>query len=109
MSQEFEGRCVGCGCGLMLDSGCDMPDDPRLWLCWACLSEKYVEVIQDIPNPSAIPAVVAALRELARTILTCDERKLLALDDDPHPPSSLSVLAEEARKALAALDTEAKG
>lgn len=45
--------------------------------------------------------LIKALNNLITVIDACDEDKLLALDNDPHPPSSLSVLADYARTVVA--------
>ena len=44
-----------------------------------------------------------AAHALIDLIVSFDDRNLLALDNDKHPPSSLSVLAADLREALAAL------
>ena len=43
------------------------------------------------------------LAEIVEHIESCDEDELLGCDNDPHPPSVFSVLADKARAAIAAV------
>lgn len=52
------------------------------------------------------PEAIDLLREIVEHIDLIPERKLLALDSDPHPPSVLSVLAERAREIIEAQDRQ---
>ncbi len=52
--------------------------------------------------------VEAAAKELCDLLESIDERLLLALDSDPHPPSAISVSVGVLRAALAAADAARK-
>lgn len=52
-----------------------------------------------------VEALLLAARDAAETIESIDEDALLELDDDAQPPSSMSVIASNLRKAFQAIDT----
>lgn len=84
----------------------------------ALLGTPLTDEEETIPKASPPPAVqqgdalkelLAASNDLVETIEMMDEDALLALDDDPHPPSSLSACAERLRKAIDAARAAKEG
>ena len=72
--------------------------------------EQAKAVVDALVNtaPPATSGLAEAARALLELIEGMDEADLLALDSDPHPPSSLSVAAADVRAALAAHDKESR-
>ena len=43
--KEQDSSCLLCHAGIGLDDGCEWPDDPRLLLCWSCMSNVLMETL----------------------------------------------------------------
>ncbi len=49
--QEQDSSCLLCNAPMSLNPGCEWPDDPRLLLCWGCMSKVLAELLP--PNDQA--------------------------------------------------------
>lgn len=53
--KEQDSSCLLCHATMGLDDGCEWPDDPRLLLCWSCMSNVMGELLamMEAPNGEA--------------------------------------------------------
>jgi hypothetical protein len=52
------------------------------------------------PKSLALARLIAKVRAMVETVDSHDSHALLALDDDPHPPSSINAAADDLHSAL---------
>lgn len=52
MWKEQDSSCLLCHATMGLNFGCEWPDDPRLRLCWSCMSELCAELIAKLEAPN---------------------------------------------------------
>lgn len=50
--KEQDSSCLLCHAPMSLDFGCEWPDDPRLLLCWGCMSQLCAELIAKLEAPN---------------------------------------------------------
>lgn len=50
--KEQDSSCLLCHNAMGLDDGCEWPDDPRLLLCWGCMSNVLAEMFATMEAPN---------------------------------------------------------
>lgn len=52
MWKDQDSSCLLCNTSMGLDNGAEWPADPRLLLCWGCMSELCSELIAKLEAPN---------------------------------------------------------
>ena len=50
--KEQDSSCLLCHTTMGLDFGCEWPDDPRMLLCWSCMSNVLAEMFASMEAPN---------------------------------------------------------
>ena len=50
--KDQDSSCLLCHAPMSLDFGCDWPDDPRMLLCWSCMSNVCAELLAMLEAPN---------------------------------------------------------
>lgn len=106
-AEEHQKVCDRCGTdlvyGLCSETTCPFSDHQQICpLGWHNHPERNVEgkKCECDQKQVQVGRVVAAAKELIEHIESCDEGDLLKLDEDQHPPSYMSVLADDLEREL---------
>lgn len=56
--KDQNSSCLLCNAAMRLDAGAEWPDDPRLLLCWSCMSELCSELLATLTNATVVKSGV---------------------------------------------------